>query len=78
MPNAVYMAAIELLLTNNLFTPSHRLRFEISSANLPHFYLNPNLRDPEGVIENVRIGGNESFADGFPYPTSPSRLLREL
>jgi len=45
-PRAVYMVAIDLGSTSNLFSTGHRIRLDISSSNYPKFEPNPNTGEP--------------------------------
>jgi uncharacterized protein len=62
-PGEVYAVTIELFPTGNLFAAGHRLRLDISSSNFPHFDVNPNSGEPEGVMEHPRIARNRVFVD---------------
>jgi hypothetical protein len=59
----VYEITIELFPIGNLFVPGHRLRLDISSSNFPHFDVNPNSGEPEGLMEHPRIAENRVFVD---------------
>ena len=48
-PGEVYAITIELFPIGNLFCAGHRLRLDISSSNFPHFDVNPNSGEPEGL-----------------------------
>ena len=48
-PGQVYAITIELFPIGNLFVAGHRLRLDISSSNFPHFDVNPNSGEPEGL-----------------------------
>jgi putative CocE/NonD family hydrolase len=70
-PGEIYAATIELFPTSNLFASGHRLRLDIASSNFPHFDVNPNSGEPEGVMEHRRNARNRVFVDA----NRPSHLL---
>src|SRR3984893_10862949 len=51
--------------------PGHRLRLDISSSNFPHFDVNPNSGEPEGVWQQPRIARNRLFTEA----ARPSHVL---
>jgi putative CocE/NonD family hydrolase len=63
VPGEVYAVTIELFPTSNLFASGHRLRLDIASSNFPHFDVNPNSGEPEGVMEHPRTARNRVFMD---------------
>jgi uncharacterized protein len=62
-PDEVYAITIKLFPTGNLFTRGHRLRLDIASSNFPHFDINPNSGEPEGVMEHPWVAHNRVFVD---------------
>jgi uncharacterized protein len=71
VPGEVYAITIELFPVANLFCRGHRLRLDISSSNFPHFDVNPNSGEPEGVWQQPRIARNRVFAEA----ARPSHIL---
>ena len=63
VPGEVYAVTIELFPISNLFASGHRLRLDIASSNFPHFDINPNSGEPEGVMEHPRTARNRIFMD---------------
>jgi putative CocE/NonD family hydrolase len=59
----VYEIAIEPFATSNLFARGHRIRLDIASSNFPHFDMNPNTGEPEGLARRKRIARNSVFVD---------------
>jgi putative CocE/NonD family hydrolase len=57
--------------TSNLFKAGHRIRLDISSSNFPHFDVNPNTGDPEGVGLTRQVARNTVYVDA----TRPSRVI---
>jgi len=57
--------------TSNLFKAGHRIRVDISSSNFPHFDVNPNTGDPEGVGLTRQVARNTVFVDA----ARPSRVI---
>jgi putative CocE/NonD family hydrolase len=49
--------------TSNLFKAGHRIRLDISSSNFPHFDVNPNTGDPEGVGLTRQVARNTVYVD---------------
>ena len=49
--------------TANLFMPGHRIRLDIASSNYPHFDVNPNSFEPEGLWTTMRPATNRIFVD---------------
>jgi len=62
-PGQVYPIKIEAFPTANLFKAGHRIRLDISSSNFPHFDVNPNTGEPEGVGLTRRVAGNTIYLD---------------
>ena len=62
-PGEIYAVTIELFPISNLFASGHRLRLDIASSNFPHFDINPNSGEPEGVMEHPRTARNRVFVD---------------
>ncbi len=62
-PGRVYAITIEPFATSNLFARGHRIRLDISSSNFPHFDVNPNTGEPEGLARRRRIARNSVFVD---------------
>lgn len=60
---AVYEVTIEAFPTSNLFQAGHRIRLDISSSNYPHFDLNFNTGEPEGLATASRIATNTVWMD---------------
>jgi putative CocE/NonD family hydrolase len=71
VPGEVYAITIELLPVANLFCRGHRLRLDISSSNYPHFDVNPNSGEPEGVWQQPSIARNRIFVEA----ARPSHIL---
>ena len=70
-PGQVYPIRIEAFPTANLFKAGHRIRLDISSSNFPHFDVNPNTGDPEGVGLTRRVAKNTVYLDA----ARPSQVL---
>jgi putative CocE/NonD family hydrolase len=62
-PGEVYEIAIEPFPTSNLFKAGHRIRLDISSSNFPHFDLNPNTGEPEGLSQRMKVATNSVYVD---------------
>jgi hypothetical protein len=62
-PGTVYAIRIELFPCSNRFTAGHRIRLDISSSNFPHFDLNFNTGEPEGLSTHARIATNAVYVD---------------
>lgn len=62
-PGNVYRITIEAFPTSNLFKAGHRIRLDISSSNFPHFDVNPNTGEPEGMARRTRIATNSVYMD---------------
>jgi uncharacterized protein len=63
VPGEIYEITIELFPAANLFCRGHRLRFDISSSNFPHFDVNPNSGEAEGHWHHPRIAHNRVFVE---------------
>jgi putative CocE/NonD family hydrolase len=70
-PGEVHAITIELFPVADLFCRGHRLRLDISSSNFPHFDVNPNSGEPEGLWQRPRIARNRVFAEA----NRPSHIL---
>jgi putative CocE/NonD family hydrolase len=57
--------------TSNLFKAGHCIRLDISSSNFPHFDVNPNTGDPEGVGLTRQIARNTVYVDA----SRPSHVI---
>mgnify|MGYP001552968502 FL=1 len=62
-PGEVYEITIEAFPTSNLFKAGHRIRLDISSSNFPHFDLNFNSGEPEGLATEIRVATNTVWMD---------------
>jgi putative CocE/NonD family hydrolase len=62
-PEEIVEISITPFPTSNLFKAGHRLRLDISSSNFPHFDVNPNAGEAEGVGQRVRIAQNTVHVD---------------
>ncbi len=62
-PGRVYEVVIEAFPTSNLFARGHRIRVDISSSNYPHFDLNFNTGEPEGLATHRRVATNTVYLD---------------
>ncbi len=62
-PGTVYGVQIEAFPTSNLFVAGHRIRLDISSSNFPHFDLNFNTGEPEGLATHSRVATNTVWMD---------------
>jgi hypothetical protein len=63
VPGEIYQLCIRPFPTSNLFQVGHRIRLDISSSNFPHFDLNFNTGEPEGMATHVRKAHNRVFVD---------------
>lgn len=70
-PGTVYEVTIEAFPTSNLFAAGHRIRLDVSSSNYPHFDLNFNTGEPEGMATERRVATNSVWMD----PTRPSHVI---
>jgi putative CocE/NonD family hydrolase len=62
-PGEVYEVTIEAFPTSNLFAAGHRIRIDVSSSNYPHFDLNFNTGEPEGLATSSRVASNTVYMD---------------
>lgn len=62
-PDTVYPIRIELFPCSNRFVAGHRIRLDIASSNFPHFDLNFNTGEPEGLSTHIRIATNTVYVD---------------
>jgi putative CocE/NonD family hydrolase len=62
-PGEVYAIRIELFPCSNRFAAGHCIRLDISSSNFPHFDLNFNTGEPEGLSTHARIATNSVYVD---------------
>jgi hypothetical protein len=62
-PGETYEIVIEAFPTSNLFKAGHRIRLDISSSNYPHFDLNFNTGEQEGLATGSRIATNTVWVD---------------
>ena len=70
----VYPVAITLFPTANLFRRGHRLRLDLAGSNFPHFDINPNSGEPEGMAAHPRTARLHLLTD----PARPSHLVLPL
>jgi putative CocE/NonD family hydrolase len=73
-PGHLYPIQIEPFPTSNHFAKGHRLRLDISSSNFPHFDLNFNTGEPEGLATQRRIATNRVYMD----EQRPSHIILPL
>jgi len=73
-PGHVYPIKVSAFPTSNLFKRGHRIRLDVSSSNFPHFDVNPNTGDPEGVGLTRRVARNTVFVD----QSQPSHVILPL
>lgn len=62
-PARRYRVTIEAFPTSNLFKAGHRIRLDISSSNYPHFDINFNTGEPEGLATHARVATNTVWMD---------------
>lgn len=62
-PGETYEVTIEAFPTSNLFAAGHRIRIDVSSSNYPHFDLNFNTGEPEGMATGSRVATNTVWMD---------------
>lgn len=67
----VYEVTIEAFPTSNLFQAGHSIRLDVSSSNYPHFDLNFNTGEPEGLPTRSRVATNTVWMDA----SSPSHAV---
>ena len=70
-PGETYEVTIEAFPTSNLFRAGHRIRLDVSSSNYPHFDLNFNTGEPEGLATSSRAATNTIWMD----PERPSHAI---
>lgn len=73
-PGTVYAIRIELFPCGNRFAAGHRIRLEVASSNFPHFDLNCNTGEPEGLSTHSRVATN-TVSMG---PEHPSHVVLPL
>lgn len=64
MQGEVVKLVIRPFATANLFKKGHRIRVDIAGSNFPHFDVNPNSGEPEGMGRCPRIAENRVFFGG--------------
>ena len=62
-PGRRYQVTIEAFPTSNLFKAGHRIRLDVSSSNYPHFDINFNTGEPEGLATHARVATNTVWMD---------------
>ncbi len=62
-PGKIYQVSIEAFPTSNFFAVGHRLRIDISSSNFPHFDLNFNTGEAEGLATRSNVAHNSVWMD---------------
>ena len=62
-PGTVYAIRIELFPCSNQFVAGHCIRLDIASSNFPHFDLNFNTGEAEGLSTHARIATNTVYVD---------------
>ncbi len=62
-PGTVYAIQIELFPSSNRFMVGHRIRLDIAGSNFPHFDVNFNTGEPEGLSTHARIATNTVYLD---------------
>ena len=62
-PGEIYEVVIEAFPTSNHFARGHRIRLDTSSSNYPHFDLNFNTGEPEGLATTSRVATNTLYVD---------------
>lgn len=63
-PDEIAEITIEPFQSCNVFKKGHKLRLDIASSNFPHFDVNPQTGEPEGMATSTRIAKNEVFCGG--------------
>ncbi|MDD3027903.1 MAG: CocE/NonD family hydrolase [Erysipelotrichaceae bacterium] len=63
VPGEVYELQINAFASANLFKEGHRIRVDISSSNFPHFDINHNTGDPDGIGQVLRKALNKVYID---------------
>jgi putative CocE/NonD family hydrolase len=66
-PNKIYEIEIEAFSTANNFVKGHRIRFDVSSSNYPHFDINHNTGDPEGKGNVMVKARNKVYMDNIHH-----------
>jgi len=64
-PGRRYEVTIEAFPTSNVFKAGHRIRLDVSSSNYPHFDLNFNTGEPEGLATHARVATNTVWMDAM-------------
>lgn len=59
----LYKIRVEAFPTSNLFAKGHKIRLDVSSSNFPHFDINPNTEEPEGMSRGSRVATNAIHMD---------------
>lgn len=67
----IYRLKVVAFPTSNLFARGHRIRLDVSSSNFPHFDVNPNTGEREGLSRCSRVALNTIHVGG----ARPSRLI---
>lgn len=62
-PGEIYEITIKLYPTGNRFGAGHRIRLDIASSDFPHFDVNTNTGEPEGMARRTRIATNSVYLD---------------
>ncbi|MDA0329651.1 MAG: CocE/NonD family hydrolase [Gemmatimonadetes bacterium] len=62
-PGRTYEVTIDAFPTSNLFKAGHKIRLDISSSNYPHFDLNFNTGEAEGLATRSRVATNTIWMD---------------
>ncbi len=70
-PGEIARVVIEPFATSNLFKAGHRIRLDISSSNFPHFDVNPNTGEAEGLAIRRQTAVNTVHVDA----AHPSHIL---
>jgi putative CocE/NonD family hydrolase len=73
-PGKVCAIRIELFPCGNRFAAGHRIRLEVASSNFPHFDLNFNTGEPEGLSTYSRVATNTVYMG----PEHPSHVVLPL
>lgn len=70
-PGEIYTIRIDAFASANLFKKGHRIRVDISSSNFPHFDINHNTGDSDGVGQVLRKALNRVYIDA----NRPSQIV---
>jgi len=62
-PGTIHRVSVEPFPTSNFFARGHRIRLDISSSNFPHFDLNFNTGEREGMATRARRALNTVYMD---------------